>query len=133
MLEKDGVLYFGFFKKVNHYRTSNRFGEEENNDKDWYDDFEDFKQFKNTISKKAVKEHFKTIKDRGISLGLNHYTNIINGHDVFRRVGTYQDGKFCFPADFIYYYSNYRIGIPYEYEKYLKRKGIEKKFGNKWY
>ena len=127
MLEKGGKIYFGYFKKINHYRKSDRKGKEINDDKDWYDDFEEFKQFKNTISKKAVKEYFKLINNkRAISVGLNHYTNIITGNDVFRTDAVYIDGKFIFPADFIYYYNNYKIGIPYEYEKYLKRKGIGK-------
>lgn len=34
--------------------------------------------------------------------------------------GVYQDGDFKFTLDFLHYYKNYDIGIPLEYEEYLK-------------
>lgn len=124
----ENKYYFGWFKKVNYNRVSDDKGIPRQ-DEEWYDDFETYKQFKNTISKKAVKEYFKSIGNkRGIMLTLDHYTNIITGHNVFRTMADYEDGDFRFPADFTYYYSNYRIGIPYEYEKYLKAKGIGKEY-----
>ena len=38
--------------------------------------------------------------------------------------GQYIDGDFRFPLDFLHYYKNYDIGIPYEYEAYLKEIGV---------
>ena len=40
------------------------------------------------------------------------------------RAGQYIDGDFRFPLDFLHYYKNYNIGIPYEYEAYLKEIGV---------
>ena len=34
--------------------------------------------------------------------------------------GIYEDGGFVFPVDFLRYYKTRDIGIPYEYETYLK-------------
>lgn len=34
------------------------------------------------------------------------------------------DGEFVFPLDFLHYYKNYDIGIPYDYEEYLKSMGV---------
>ena len=36
------------------------------------------------------------------------------------QAGIYKDGKYVFPLDFLHYYKNYDIGIPLEYEEYLK-------------
>ena len=36
------------------------------------------------------------------------------------QAGKYKDGKYVFPLDFLHYYKNYDIGIPLEYEEYLK-------------
>ena len=35
--------------------------------------------------------------------------------------GFYDDGEFKFPVDFLRYYKTRDIGIPYEYEEYLKK------------
>ena len=34
--------------------------------------------------------------------------------------GMFVDENFAFPFDFLHYYKNYDIGIPYDYEEYLK-------------
>lgn len=34
------------------------------------------------------------------------------------------DGDFTFPYEFLHYYENYDIGIPPEYEEYLKSIGV---------
>jgi hypothetical protein len=38
--------------------------------------------------------------------------------------GMFWDGKFTFPYEFLHYYKNYDIGVPYEYEAYLKEIGV---------
>ena len=35
--------------------------------------------------------------------------------------GFYEDGEYRFPVDFLRYYKTRDIGIPYEYEAYLKK------------
>jgi hypothetical protein len=34
--------------------------------------------------------------------------------------GYYKDGDFVFPIEFLHYYKKYDIGIPKEYEQYIK-------------
>lgn len=88
---------------------------------DWmpYEDcdenFEDYKKFKNKISKRKVIEHIESLEAWATSLpGKDHFT----GERL--QSGLYEDGDFIFPLDFLHYYKNYDIGIPYEYEAYLQ-------------
>ena len=39
--------------------------------------------------------------------------------------GLYDDGEFTFPLEFLHYHKYYDIGIPYEYEEYLKSIGVK--------
>ena len=79
------------------------------------DEYEDFTKFKNTIDKKAVVEHIEAL---GAWLGSTRTHDIFTGEEF--NCGFYIDGKFQFPVDFLRYYKTKDIGIPYEYEEYLK-------------
>lgn len=83
-----------------------------------YDDsnenFDDYRNLKNKISKEKVIEHMESLEP--------WYTSV-PGRDPFTgerlQSGLYEDGDFIFPLDFLHYYKNYDIGIPYDYEAYL--------------
>lgn len=84
---------------------------------DCEEDFDDYKKFKNTIPKEKVIEHIESgdVEKWATSL----YTcDMFTGEKL--QAGMYEDGDFEFPYDFLHYYKNYDIGIPYEYEEYLK-------------
>ena len=95
------MIAFGYFKGM-PYEDS-----EEN--------FDDYRNFKNSISKKQVISHIESL-DKGLtSLPTK---DLFTGEPL--QAGLYEDGEFIFPIDFLHYYKNYDIGIPYEYEAYLK-------------
>ena len=79
------------------------------------DAFNDFRSYKNEIDKKAVVKHIEA---------LNAFISSEPSFDLFTgeefHSGVYEDGDFLFPVDFLRYYKNEDIGIPYEYEEYLK-------------
>ena len=58
--------------------------------------------------------HIETLEDYCTSLPTY---DIFTGEEL--QAGLYEDGDFVFPTDFLHYYKNYDIGIPYDYEKYL--------------
>lgn len=82
---------------------------------DCTEEFEDYKKFVNSIPKETVIKHIESLEEWHTSLP---------GRDFFTgerlHSGLYEDGEFVFPLDFLHYYKNYDIGIPYEYEEYLK-------------
>ena len=79
------------------------------------DGYEDFTNLKNTISKKKVIAYIES---------LDPWLGSTRSHDIFTgeefNCGFYEDGEFQFPVDFLRYYKTRDIGIPYEYEEYLK-------------
>lgn len=79
----------------------------------------DYKQFKNTLPKEAVIEHI---------LSVEHGLTSLPSKDIFTgeklHAGMFWDEEFTFPYEFLHYYKNYDIGIPYEYEEYLKSIGV---------
>lgn len=79
------------------------------------DEYDDFTKFKNTIDKKTVIEHIESLDDW---LGSTQSRDIFTGEEF--NSGFYIDGDFQFPVDFLRYYKDKDIGIPYEYEEYLK-------------
>ena len=83
-----------------------------------YDDsnenFDDYRNLKNKIPKEKVIEHIESLEPGHTSLpGRDPFT----GETLYS--GLYNDGNFVFPLDFLHYYKNYDIGIPYDYEAYL--------------
>ncbi|MBR0318103.1 MAG: hypothetical protein IJQ86_02315 [Spirochaetia bacterium] len=91
-------------------------------DNDQYDDtFDDYKKFHNSIDKQVIIKHIEELPFFVLAPMLNH--DIFNGA-IIKDAGFYRDGDFLFPTDFLYYLKKYDIGIPYEYEEYLKSLGI---------
>ena len=83
------------------------------------DSLEECRKFKNSIPKKSVIQHIESM-DFGISSTPMY--DIFTGEEF--RAGIYEDGPFTFPIDFLRYYKTQNIGIPYEYEDYLKSIGV---------
>lgn len=87
--------------------------------KDIAEDFEEYKKYKNNLDKKDVIKYMKSLK--------NTFLAPMDNYDIFTNksivsAGFVMDGDFAFSIDFIYYYENYEIGIPEEYENYIKTK-----------
>ena len=95
------MKFFGYFSWM-PYEDSN-------------EDFEVYKTFKNAIPKNLVVQHMESLEVWATSLPNKDY---FTGERL--QSGLCEDGDFVFPLDFIHYYKNYDIGVPYEYEEYLK-------------
>ena len=80
------------------------------------DRYEDFLKLKNGIEKEKVICHIEALDDW---LSSEMSTDLFSG-EAFHS-GIYMDGVFTFPVDFLRYYKTKEIGIPYEYEAYLKK------------
>lgn len=100
-----GLNVFGYWKEL----------PEESRDGLITDEYADFLRYKNTIDKNAVIEHIESLGAAICSI----YTHDIYTGEEFNS-GFYVDGDFHFPVDFLRYYKTRDIGIPYEYEEYLK-------------
>ena len=98
------MRFFGYFKGLPYERAS-KMNEE----------FDDYRKFKNTIPKEKVIAHIETLEAGLTSLPTK---DIFTGEQL--HAGLVIDGEFRFPLEFIHYYKNYDIGIPYDYEAYLK-------------
>ena len=108
MIEMGGKLFWGYWKELQY----------ENFDSG--ETFEDYTRLKNTISREGVIRHLEEIPFAVM-------TRV--GKDIFTgerlELGQYREGPFVFPWEFLHYYKNYDIGIPYEYEAYLKSIGVK--------
>ena len=93
---------FGFFKGL-PYDNCN-------------EDFDDYKKYKNSIPKAAILSHICSLEAGLTTLPSK---DMFTGEKL--HAGMFWDGEFTFPYEFLHYYKNYDIGVPYEYEKYLKR------------
>ena len=95
---------FGFLKGMPH--------------DDCDENFEDYKKFKNTIPKEKViayLESDKVVRCFGFMPSYDMFT----GEKLV--CGLLEDDEYIIPMEFLHYYKNYDIGIPYEYEEYLKK------------
>ena len=83
------------------------------------EEFEEYRKFKNTLPREKIYEHMNS---------LNKWRTSLPTYDIFtgKKIGAGKcvDGEFVFPLDFLHYYKNYDIGVPYEYEEYLKSIGV---------
>jgi hypothetical protein len=79
------------------------------------EDFDSYRRLKNSIPKQKVIGHIESL-DKGLTSLRSK--ELFTGEPL--QAGIYEDGDFIFPLDFLHYYKNYDIGIPYEYEAYLK-------------
>ena len=94
-------MYFGYFKGLPYERST--------------ENFDDYRRLKNTIPKESVIKHIESLEEWFTSLPSK---DIFTGEEL--HAGMYIDGEFTFPLEFLHYYRKYDIGIPYEYEAYLK-------------
>ena len=85
---------------------------------DCEENIEDYRKFKNHIPKEKVIEHIESDDVEAWATSLATY-DMFTGEKLDS--GMYEDGNFRFPFDFLHYYKNYDIGIPYDYEEYLKK------------
>lgn len=83
--------------------------------KDSDESFNDYTTFRNSIPKSVVIGHIESLEKGYTSLPTR---DIFTGENL--HAGIILDGEFAFPLEFLHYYKNYDIGIPYEYEEYLK-------------
>ena len=108
MKTTNGFMLFGFFRGMVYKHCD--------------EEFEKYKEFRNSISKNAVIKHIESLDDAITSI---HAKDIFTGEDL-GNAGLYDDGPFRFPIDFLHYYKNHDIGIPDEYERYLMEEiGLE--------
>ncbi len=77
--------------------------------------FADYQAYKNGIPKERVLNHIMSLEP---AYACVETRDIFTGEKL--KAGLCTDDCFRFPIDFLHYYKNYDIGIPYEYEEYLK-------------
>ena len=109
MIEEDGRYFWGWWKEMPY-------------DFDTEDTYEEYTKLKNTISREGVIRHLEELPF-AVMAGVGPRVDIFTGEPL--EFGLYEDGKFVFPWEFLHYYKNYDIGIPYEYEAYLKSIGVK--------
>ena len=110
MIEIDGRLYFGYWKELPY------------DDFDTGETFEEYTKLKNTISREGVIRHLEGLPVAAMA-NVGDRVDIFTGEPI--EFGRCEDGEFVFPSEFLHYYKNYDIGIPYEYEAYLKSIGVK--------
>lgn len=101
MIQKDGMYFFGFWEDM-PYRTVT-------------DRYEDFEQYSNGLDRNAVIRHIESLEP---AIASAVTTDRFTGERF--NAGLYEDGDFVFPVDFLRYYKTREIGIPSEYEAYLR-------------
>lgn len=79
------------------------------------DKFEDLKSIHNTLKKEDIISYIESL-DPAVSS--ERTTDMFTGEQF--NASVYHDGEFTFTGDFFRYYKKYDIGIPLEYEEYLK-------------
>lgn len=93
---------FGFFKGFPHEGCT--------------EDIRSYFKYKNKIQKSDMLAHLKQVE---FGLTSAPSFDLITGEEI--RAGMCWDGEFTFPYEFIHHYEKYDIGIPPEYEVYLKK------------
>lgn len=98
-------MTFGLFKGLPHEGCTENFSK--------------YMEYKNSIRKEDVIAHIESLDPW---LTSEPSIEIFTKEKI--RAGILEDGDFIFPYEFLHYYKNYDIGIPYEYEAYLKGLGV---------
>lgn len=107
MTIQNGIKIFGFFEGMIYGASF------------CTDKFDQYRDFRNTLSKQDVIHYIENLPAAYTSArAVDIFTGIELGNG-----GIYEDGEYVFPVDFLHYYKNYDIGIPPEYEQYLKNTG----------
>ena len=111
MLIGNGSRYFGFWDEL---PLSLKTGES----------FYDYLKLKNTLSREGILRYMEALP-----VGLMVTPDPEQKRDVFTGEpvvpGMYKDGVYIYPSEFLHYYRKYPIGIPYEYEDYLRKQGVK--------
>lgn len=99
---------FGFFKGMKYGKCE--------------EDFNTYIGIKNKLKKEDILQYIRRLPIAAVAP--------ISVEDIFTgrplsQAGLIEDGDFRFPTDFVYYYENYDIGIPIEYEIYIKSKMLD--------
>lgn len=97
--------FFGYFKGMPYGECN--------------ENFESYCHLQNTLPKDKIIAHMDSLEKWFTSLPTS---DVFTGEKL--QGGLCDDGNFTFPLDFLHYYKNYDIGIPYEYEEYLKSIGV---------
>ena len=84
-----------------------------------HEDFDEYRKLKNSIAKSKIIEHMESLE---AGLATPESYDMFTGEKL--HAGAFWDGDFVFPYEFLHYYKNYDIGIPYDYEEYLKSMGV---------
>lgn len=100
----NGKYYFGFFDGTPYGHPT--------------DKYEDFVIIKNSIDKEKVIDRIENSEDVDFAISSTQSTDMFTGEKF--NAAIYSDGDFNFTIDFLRYYKSHDIGIPYEYEEYLK-------------
>ena len=81
------------------------------------ENFDEYKKIKNNIPKNKIIKHIESLQPLCVcpTLAFDMFTN-----ETILSPGYYKDGDFVFPIEFLHYYKKYDIGIPKEYEQYIK-------------
>ena len=95
------MIFFGYFKGLPY--------------EDSEESFDVYRTLRNNIPKQTVISHLESL-DAGLT-SLPSF-DLFTGEPL--HAGIFVDGDFVFPYEFLHYYKNYDIGIPYDYEEYLK-------------
>lgn len=103
IIEKNGIKAFGLFKGLPYGKHCTQ-------------DYRDYLAYHNTLSRDMIERHIMSLEIAYCPMGVQR--DMVMGVEL-RHTGSYIDGPFHFPIDFLRYYKTFGIGIPPEYEKYL--------------
>ena len=103
IVERNGIKAFGMFKGLPYGKHCTQ-------------DYRDYLNYHNTLPRDVIEAHIRSLEIA--------YCPMASPRDEFmgidlKNAGSYDDGLFHFPIDFLRYYKTFGIGIPPEYEKYL--------------
>ena len=101
---ENGIYCFGFF-------DNELYGW------DATDTIDEMGLYTNTIEKGKVIKHIETLP-LALMCSLGKSKDVFTGEEF--PAGFYDDGQFRFTTDFLRYYKQGKVGLPYEYEEYLK-------------
>ncbi|NMD39067.1 MAG: hypothetical protein GYA87_10365 [Christensenellaceae bacterium] len=87
---------------------------------DLQEDFDKYKSYKNQLSKDLIVKYIEKLKPYALAPTIAY--EIFTKEPLRSNIGLYLDDDFLFPTEFLYYYKNYDIGIPPEYEEHIKKK-----------
>ena len=102
MIESKGYKWFGYFDGMMYCPENN-------------EPFAQYEAYKNSLPKESVIKHIRSLNPALAAFASYE----IFTDEILPGAGMYIDGEFLFPTDFLHYYTNYDIGVPPEYERYL--------------